>query len=341
MVGFRVMSRALLAAIIITILAATVAPAAPKRVQILFRQAWLPDDIYVPYMVAKDLGYYEEVGIDFVNQVGAGTGVSTKVVGAGTSQLGKGEAAGVIQAVQQGVPIKAVMLEFQETPTSVVVLADSPIQTLKDLEGKKIATQFDTAAHVLLVAGLKLAGVDTTKINFVNLSPAQWNTALIAGDVAGINAYFSNQPVDLEARGARLRVFRMKDVGLRVPSQTIFVNNTFLARNPQVVSNFLAATIRGYKYTMAFPTRAVRMMTKYYPDFDPDIILKKLQLDFEVYQTPETAAQGFGWNDARRWEGLQQIMLDAGLVKSKMPVETYFTNDVLAKVPMEIRQLKR
>jgi len=82
-----------------------------------------------------------------------------------------------------GDAIKAVMLEFQETPTSVVVLADSPIQTLKDLEGKKIATQFDTAAHVLLVAGLKLAGVDTTKINFVNLSPAQWNTALIAGPV--------------------------------------------------------------------------------------------------------------------------------------------------------------
>lgn len=307
--------------------------------QILFRQAWLPDDIYVPYMVALDLGYYEEEGIDFVNQIGSGTGTSTRVVGAGSSQLGKGEAAGVIQAVLQDIPVTAIALEFQNTPASIVTLADSNIESLQDLEGATVATLFDTASHSLIVAGLTLAGVDTEAVNFINLGPAQWNTALMAGDVDAINAYFSNQPVDLEAAGADIRVFRMMEVGLNVPSQTLFVNNEFLAENPELVEGFLRATTRGYKYTMQNPEEAVQIMAKYYPDIDPDLILQKLMLDFEVYQSAETAENGFGWQDSVRWENTQQMLLDTGLIEDSRPVDEYFTNSVLEAIDLEVRTL--
>ena len=55
---------------------------------ILFRQAWLPDDLYVPFITAQDQGYFNDQGIRFVNQIGSGAGTSTKVVASGSVPIG-------------------------------------------------------------------------------------------------------------------------------------------------------------------------------------------------------------------------------------------------------------
>ena len=57
------------------------------------------------------------------------------------------------------------------TAESLVARKASGITDVKGLEGKKVATPFASTSHYSLLAALKLAGVDPTKVQLVDLQP--------------------------------------------------------------------------------------------------------------------------------------------------------------------------
>ncbi|MBD2111806.1 MULTISPECIES: sulfonate ABC transporter substrate-binding protein [Cyanophyceae] len=61
--------------------------------------------------------------------------------------------------------------------SAVVVQADSPVQTLADLKGKKVGFQRGSSAHFLVVQALKKAGLAWSDIEPVNLTPADARSA--------------------------------------------------------------------------------------------------------------------------------------------------------------------
>ena len=66
---------------------------------------------------------------------------------------------------------------------AILVPQDSPIETLADLKGKKIAFGKGSSAHNLLVAALEKAGVASTDITPVPLAPADATAAFTKGAV--------------------------------------------------------------------------------------------------------------------------------------------------------------
>jgi sulfonate transport system substrate-binding protein len=61
--------------------------------------------------------------------------------------------------------------------SAILVLKDSPIQSLKDLKGKKIALQKGSSAHFLLVQAVKKAGLQWSDIQPIYLTPADARAA--------------------------------------------------------------------------------------------------------------------------------------------------------------------
>jgi sulfonate transport system substrate-binding protein len=66
---------------------------------------------------------------------------------------------------------------------AIVVLQDSPIKTLADLKGKRIAFGKGSSAHNLLVAALEKAGLTWTDITPAPLAPADATAAFVKGSV--------------------------------------------------------------------------------------------------------------------------------------------------------------
>lgn len=71
----------------------------------------------------------------------------------------------------------------KERSSGIVVPAKSPIQTLADLRGKKVAFTKGSSANYLIVKALKSAGVQLSDIKPVNLSPADARGAFEQGKV--------------------------------------------------------------------------------------------------------------------------------------------------------------
>jgi sulfonate transport system substrate-binding protein len=66
---------------------------------------------------------------------------------------------------------------------NIIVPKDSPIQTLTDLKGKKIAIPQGSSAHGLALLALKSVGLTPKDVEFVYLSPAAGATAFNTGKV--------------------------------------------------------------------------------------------------------------------------------------------------------------
>jgi sulfonate transport system substrate-binding protein len=67
--------------------------------------------------------------------------------------------------------------------SAVLVLKDSPLRTLADLKGRKVALQKGSSAHYLLVRAVEKAGLQWTDIQPVYLAPADARAAFERGSV--------------------------------------------------------------------------------------------------------------------------------------------------------------
>lgn len=79
----------------------------------------------------------------------------------------------------------AYVAEESASPSAqaILVSADSPIKTVADLKGKKVAVTKGAGSHFLLLAALAKAGLSFKDISPAYLTPADGRTAFIGGNV--------------------------------------------------------------------------------------------------------------------------------------------------------------
>lgn len=122
------------------------------------------------------------------------------------------------------------------TDGGLVVPKNSPIKTVKELEGKTVAVNETGHGQYLLFLALQQAGVPVSSVTQVNLNPTEASAALASGKVDAEFAIVNAYPAAQEA-GARILV----DAST-LPSQdlTVFAaSRTLLHEHPQVFQAFL------------------------------------------------------------------------------------------------------
>ncbi len=72
---------------------------------------------------------------------------------------------------------------YNSAPFALIVRADSPIKTLKDIEGKTLGTPAGAAAGALLPALAAKNGFDPKKVNILNMAPNLQEQMLLKGQV--------------------------------------------------------------------------------------------------------------------------------------------------------------
>ncbi|GJD96390.1 ABC transporter substrate-binding protein [Methylobacterium iners] len=87
-------------------------------------------------------------------------------------------------AAAAGVPVKA-LLAFRNRQDGLAILVTqaSPIRSVADLKGKRIATNRGSIGHQLVLAALEEAGLPASAVTFSFLPPADAKIALASGSV--------------------------------------------------------------------------------------------------------------------------------------------------------------
>ncbi|WP_338064189.1 ABC transporter substrate-binding protein [Rhodoblastus acidophilus] len=114
----------------------------------------------------------------------------------------------------------------------MVVNAASPIRTLNDLKGKKVAVAKGSSAHNLLIAALESAGIGFDEITPVYLSPADASAALTSGAVDAWSIWDPFYAIAEIGKNARPLPI---DPKATVQNSFFLANRDFAEKHPDVV----------------------------------------------------------------------------------------------------------
>ena len=225
-----------------------------------FQLSWIKSIQYGGFFAAVENGYFKDAGVDVAFASGGPTMDPVANVAAGRSLMGDRPSGSLLLARDKGIPIKVIGQVFQKSPYSIISLASKPIDSIKDLVGKTIATP--TSGRALIVSLIQSAGLDPSSVNLVPASPDP--AGLVAGQMDGYVGYSTNQGVMLQTRGVAITVFNAQDHGLPDATGVIYgMADTLDANRPLVVA-FLRAAVKGWQWALAHPDETAKLMVEKY-----------------------------------------------------------------------------
>jgi NitT/TauT family transport system substrate-binding protein len=149
---------------------------------------------WVAWQVAIDKGWFKEAGVpvqfewfDYTASMDAfAAGKLDAVTMTNGDALVTGAAGG-----------KSVMILINDYSNGNDMIIGKPgVRSLKDLKGKKVAVEMGFVEHLLLLNGLKKAGMKESDVTLVNAKTNEMPQMLASGDVAAVGAW---QPISGQA----------------------------------------------------------------------------------------------------------------------------------------------
>ncbi|MDO5547940.1 MAG: MetQ/NlpA family ABC transporter substrate-binding protein [Eubacteriales bacterium] len=128
---------------------------------------------------------------------------------------------------------------------SLVATKDSGISDVTDLVGKKVATPFASTAHYSLLSALKLAGVAETDVDLLDMEADDIYAAWQRGDIDAAYIWYPTLDNLLKEGGT---VVTGSDVLAKegyVTGDLIVARDEFAEENPELVTEFLEAVLKG------------------------------------------------------------------------------------------------
>lgn len=258
-----------------------------------FQLSWLHSVQFGGSYIARDRGYWTDLGLEVaLNPGGPNAPVEPPVV-AGNAIMGISAADYTAAAVAQGAPFKIIAVAMQKNPFAISSLPDNPVSAPGDLEGKSIGMA--TANTPVLRALCDINDVDFDAIEIV---PTQYDAApLMNGQVDCILSWATDLPVAMIVQGADPIVMLMADHGYSVHSQTYIVTEDTLASERATLVALMRGEVMGWTDYHADTDAAAALTVEMFPDAGLDLETQKLQAARQVplMFSDLTAANGFGW----------------------------------------------
>jgi len=263
-------------------------------------------------LVLKDQGWLEQDlaqdGIKVRWVLSLGSNKALEFLNAGSLDFGSSAGAAALLARINGNPVKSVYVYSRPEWTALVTQGGSPIQTIADLKGKRIAATRGTDPHVFLIRTLAEHGLSEKDVKVVLLQHQDGRLALAKGDVdawAGLDPLMAQAELD---DGARL-FYRNAAIN------TWGVLNTreaFATDHPELVRRVIAAYERARAYALANPEILKKIIT----------VQAKLSDAVATRQLERTdlSTGAIGERQRQTIEGAGLALQQAGVIAAEVPV---------------------
>lgn len=198
-------SRWLAVVLLSAVIAAASACSSGNSGQAAAKEVHLDYAYYNPLsLVIRDQKLLENKGYQVTWVLSAGSNKANEGLRSNALDFGSTAGAAALVARANGSPIKIVDIYSKPEWTALVVTKDSPITSVTELKGKKIAVTKGTDPYFFLLQSLATAGLSPSDVEIVNLQHADGKTALERGDVdawSGLDPFIAQTVLE---RGSRL-----------------------------------------------------------------------------------------------------------------------------------------
>lgn len=270
---------------------------------------------FAGYYMAKELGYYKEAGLDVHFVEGRPDLNPVDEVLAGRAQFGIGTSS-LVLARQAGRPVVVLAAIYQHSPQVLIARQDDAMQSIHDLAD---ATLMLEPGSEEILAYLRWEKVQTAKIRLKAHSGSIADLA--EGRVAAMSGYASYEPHLLDMAGVKYHVYSPRSAGIDFYGDNLFTSENEIARNPDQVEAFRAASLRGWQYAMLYPEAAIDLiLAKYAPRTSRDFL--RFEADRMAMLVRADLVE-VGYMTPGRWRHISDTYADLGLMRANFPLDDF------------------
>lgn len=292
--------------------------------KITFLPQWFPQSQFAGYYVAKELGLYTKYGLDVTIKTGGPDVNTTELLNNGSTDfvtlfLTKG-----ITERSEGVHLVNIAQISQSSALILVAKKTSGIQTLADINGKKVGLFRSDFQHV------PRAFFKKYNLN-VNIIPVSTGVTLFLVDgidllsVMWYNEY--HRIFDSGLNYDELVTFFLSDYDLNIPEDGIYCLQSTYQEDPELCNSFVNATMEGWLYAFEHTDETLNIMLSYMSEARvssnrahqrwmlnrmKDIILPSGITRVSTFLQPEV------------FEATEKILIDSGFIKESVGYSQFY-----------------
>jgi NitT/TauT family transport system substrate-binding protein len=300
-VGSRAFRSAILAlSLSVAAFSAGEAAAADK---VTFQLDWTPGGISAAWYLGLEKGCFSDQGIDLTIVRGYGAADAVTKIASGVAEFGITDLSVIIASIgNTKAPVKAIMPVVMQSPAGLAVMDDSPIKTLKDLEGHSLASSNGNAAMQLLPLGLKQAGADLSKVKIVTADASTLNGLLLQGRADALASYVTST-VGLQAVAAKVGK-KVRSVGygdtLDIYNASVFTSDAVLKDKPALAARFVKAATCTYDLARKDPVASIDAMVSRVEGMQKDSQTEIVPFAYSfAFNNKVFEKNGYRWDMAR------------------------------------------
>jgi ABC-type nitrate/sulfonate/bicarbonate transport system substrate-binding protein len=286
-------------------------------------QANLP---FVGVYIAQEKGYFAEEALNVAIEHSPGRGEHLQLVATGKVQVTTQDAAVLLmRRSDPGLPLVSIALIGQQGQQAFAALSDSGMETPKDWEGRTVG--FKGTPPPDLLALIHAAGADLSKINLVNVGFDP--RILTEGRVDIYPVFKSNEPYLIRSWGYEVKMWDAAEYGVPSLGLAYVTSEAALSQQPEALTRFLRAALRGIRYAQENRDEAVEIVLKYAgPETDRDHMRYMLETELAEAESDQTRANGLGWQTTEQWQALADMLVQYEAMQAT-EVKEAFTTQIL------------
>ncbi len=275
---------------------------------------WFVNPDHGPILIAREKGYFEEQGLEVRIVPPADPSTPPRIVAAGEADLAISYQPQLHLQVAQDLPLIRVGTLVATPLNCLLVLEDGPVQSLRDLAGRKVGYSVAGVEEALLTGILEPHGLGLQDIELVNVN---WSLSpsLMSRQVDAVIGAFRNFELNqMKLAGIAGRCFYLEEEGLPPYDELIYVANPN-TMNREVVVRFLAAVEKAVQYIVNYPQKSWEIFSATSPELQDD--LNRLAW----FDTLPRFALRPAALDAARYQHMESFLFEQGLIEQLSPVE--------------------
>jgi len=316
---------------------AIVATSAKAEDDVRLRLNWMYYGSHAGFAYGKDKGYYKDQGINLDIRSGNGSGSAHRLVANGDSDFSYGSCASMVNLAAKGAPLISVGVIDAAGTEAVIVRPDAGVKAIGDLKGKTILTTANAGVNTFFPLVLKNAGLTEKDVSITNVPDGALVSSYLqgSGGAVGILGGLDDKPAEIKANGGAEPVtFPYSDFGINQVGYCIVANTDTVAKKPDLVKRFLAATMKAYKETEANPDAAIASMADIVggsmaEDQGKQQARAVLDVTLGILYSKNNTEKRLGYNVPKDWDDMIELMKKYNDLQTDKPASAFYTNDFL------------
>lgn len=303
----------------------------PALRKVVLQTDWFPQAEHGGFYQAVVRGYYFQAGLDVqILPGGPGAGIKFKVA-KGDADFGMNRSDDLFVAASQGMPLVMVAATMQHDPMALMVHANSPVKTFKDLDGRAVIGNVGMAYMPFLERKFG--------IHFDKRQNTYGLGEFLANSDAIQQCMVTNEPFFAEQQGRKVRTLALADAGYDC-YHAIFCRRELVRTSPEVVRAFVQASIRGWRdYLDGDPTEANTLILARNPQMTPELLQfsRSEMILRRLVHGDRIAGEDIGQLSLARLSDQMEILVNLQIIAAPVPVTSVATKEFLPPPPALVR----